>query len=107
MSRRLAYCGELRKQLGDTRQRLAAVVDGHALIAHHRARPGTPELSALLHRDEHMTRAQRHLVDLFRDVSTEAPSRPGQLPDDVAPDASWPDPHEPSCRDAARTRQRH
>ena len=76
---------ELRKQPGDSRQRLAAVVEGYALIAYHRARHGTPELGALLHRGEHETRAQRQLVDLFRDVLTEAADA-GQLRDDVAPD---------------------
>ena len=76
---------ELRNQPGDARQRLAAVVEGYALIAYHRARHGTPELGALLHRGEHVTRAQRQLLDLFRDVLTEA-AEAGQLRDDVAPD---------------------
>lgn len=76
---------EFRKQPGDAQQRLAAVVEGYALIAYHRARHGTPELGALLHRGEHVTRAQGQLVDLFRDVLTEAVEA-GQLRDDVAPD---------------------
>ncbi|MBJ7452777.1 MAG: TetR/AcrR family transcriptional regulator, partial [Blastococcus sp.] len=61
------------------------VMDGYALIAYHRARHGTPELGALLHRGENVTRAQRQLVDLFRDVLAEAVEA-GRLPDDVAPE---------------------
>lgn len=76
---------ELRKRPGDAGERLAAVVEGYALIAYHRARHGTPELGALLHRDELVTRAQRQLLDLFRDVLTEAAAA-GQLRDDIAPD---------------------
>ena len=81
----LERLGKLRDQPGDARQRLAAVVEGYALIAYHRARHGTPELGALLHRGEHVTRAQRQLVDLFQDVLTGA-AEVGQLRGDVAPD---------------------
>lgn len=38
---------------------------------------GTPEMGALLHRAEHVTRAQQRPVDLFRDVLREAAPEAG------------------------------
>jgi AcrR family transcriptional regulator len=81
----LQRLGELLNQPGDAGERLAAVMEGYALIAYHRARHGTPQLGALLHRGENVTRAQQQLVDLFRDVLTDAAAA-GHLPDEVAPE---------------------
>jgi hypothetical protein len=42
-------------------------------------------LGALLHRDEHVARAQRHLHDLIRELLSQA-AESGAVRDDVAPD---------------------
>ncbi|MGW0699913.1 TetR/AcrR family transcriptional regulator [Streptomyces sp. NPDC002867] len=81
----LEQLAELRDGPGDPGERLEAVLGRYALISHHRGRHGTEELSALLHRGEHVTRAQQQLVDVFRDVLAEAVAS-GDLRDDVAPD---------------------
>jgi AcrR family transcriptional regulator len=77
----LEHFAELRGQAGDARQRLEAVLEAYALIQH--KRPAT-ELAALLHRDEHVARAQQHLTDIIRDLLTEA-AKSGDVRDDVAP----------------------
>jgi AcrR family transcriptional regulator len=83
----LAQLEELRDQAGDARQRLEAVLEAYALITHDRfshEHPG-PELAALLHRGAHLTRAQRHVHDLIKDLLTEVAAT-GDLREDVAPD---------------------
>lgn len=79
----LARLAELRDKGGTANERLEAVLEAYALIAHNRARHGPPELSALLHRGEHVSRAQQQLVDLFRDLLAEVGAA-GQLRDDVS-----------------------
>ncbi|WP_455353232.1 TetR/AcrR family transcriptional regulator [Streptomyces sp. SYSU K217416] len=74
----------LRDQSGDAGERLEAVLERYALISHYRGRHGTEELAALLHRGEHVARAQQQLINLFRDLLTEAATT-GHLRDDVAP----------------------
>ena len=71
----------IRAQPGSARARLEAVLQTYALIAyeHH----GT-ELAALLHRGEHVVRAQKRLSDLIRDLLAEGATT-GTLRDDVAP----------------------
>jgi AcrR family transcriptional regulator len=72
----------LRDQAGDAAERLKAVLDAYALIQHERH---ATELRALLHRDEHVARAQHHLGDLIRDLLIEG-VKTGDIRDDVAPD---------------------
>jgi AcrR family transcriptional regulator len=75
---------EIRDQAGDARQRLEAVLEAYALIAHqrqlHRA-----ELGALLHRGGHAARARQQLSVFIRDLLTEG-AESGDVRDDVAPD---------------------
>jgi AcrR family transcriptional regulator len=78
----LEHLAEVRDQAGDAGQRLEAVLEAYALISHEHH--GT-ELAALLHRGEHVARAQQQLSDLIRDLLTEA-AKTGDLRDDVAPD---------------------
>ena len=78
----LEHLAELRDQAGGARERLEAVLEAYALIQHKRH---TTELAALLHRDEHIARAQQHLTDIIRDLLTEA-TKTGAVRDDVAPD---------------------
>ncbi|MDQ3431405.1 MAG: TetR/AcrR family transcriptional regulator [Actinomycetota bacterium] len=80
----LDHLAELRDQPGDAGERLEAVLEAYALICHHREHHGT-ELAALLHRGEHVARAQQQLIDLIRDLLTEV-AEAGRLRDDVAPD---------------------
>jgi AcrR family transcriptional regulator len=83
----LAQLEELRDRTGDAGRRLEAVLEAYALIAHERyshEHPG-PELSALLHRGAHLTRAQQHVHDLIKGLLTEVAAT-GDLRDDVAPD---------------------
>jgi AcrR family transcriptional regulator len=78
----LEHLAELRDQAGDARGRLEAVLGAYALIQHKRH---ATELAALLHRDEHVARAQQHLTDLIRDLLTEA-AETGDVRGDVASD---------------------
>jgi AcrR family transcriptional regulator len=87
ISAHLQQLAELRDQAGDANQRLQAVLEAYALIAHDRfshQHPG-PEVAALLHRGPHLTRAQQQVHDLLKDLLTEAAAT-GELRADVAPD---------------------
>lgn len=67
-------------------KRLQAVLEAYGFIAHGMShqRYGT-EITALVHRDEHVAKAQQQLHDLIRDVLTEA-ANAGDIRDDFAPD---------------------
>jgi AcrR family transcriptional regulator len=78
----LEYLAEVRDQAGNACERLEAVLVAFALISHEHH--GT-ELAALLHRGEHVARAQQQLRDFIRDLLTEG-AEAGHLRDDVAPD---------------------
>ena len=78
----LEHLTELRDQAGDAGERLEAVLEAYALICHEHH--GT-ELAALLHRGEHVARAQQHLRHFIRDLLTEG-AETGDLRDDVAAD---------------------
>ena len=66
---------------GTAVERLEAVLQGYALIQHKRH---VSELSALLHRDEHVATAERHLLDLMRNLLAEAAAA-GAIRIDLAP----------------------
>jgi AcrR family transcriptional regulator len=78
----LEYLAEVRDRAADAGERLEAVLQAYALISHEHH--GT-ELAALLHRGDHVARAQQHLGDLVRDLLIEAVAA-GDVRDDVAPD---------------------
>ena len=63
-------------------ERLEAVLEAYALIQ--REHPGG-ELAALVHRGEHVARAQERLNGMIRDLLSEG-ARTGDLRDDVAPE---------------------
>jgi AcrR family transcriptional regulator len=75
----LQHLGAIRDQAGTARKRLEAVLETFARISyeHH----GT-ELAALLHRGEHIARAQQHLSDFIRDLLVEGAAA-GDLRTDV------------------------
>jgi AcrR family transcriptional regulator len=86
ISGHLEHLAEVRDQAGDAGERLEAVLEAYALISHERFSheyPG-PELAALLHRGEHIARAQQHVHDLIKDLLAEAVET-GHVRDDVAP----------------------
>ena len=80
----LEHLVELREEAGDEAERLEAVLEAYALICYHRRHLGE-DLGALLHRGEHVARAQQGLVDLIRDLLIEF-GETGDLREDVAPD---------------------
>ena len=73
---------EIRDRGGHPRERLEAVLEAYALISHEHH---GSELAALLHRGEHVARAQRQLADLIQGLLAEAVAT-GDVRDDVAPD---------------------
>jgi len=77
----LEQLAAIRDRGGAARGRLEAVLEAYALISHEHH--GT-ELAALLHRGDHVARAQQHLSDLIEGLLTEA-AQTGDLRDDVAP----------------------
>jgi len=79
--RQLAAIGE---QPGEISERLEAVLDGYALIVHNRGHHG-PEVVALLHRGEQVTRAEQQLVTFLRALLAEG-AKAGMVRDDVAPE---------------------
>ena len=79
----LEHLAELRDRAGGASERLEAVLEAYALISYHRGLHGT-ELVAFLHRGEHTARAQQQLIDVIRDLLTEA-AETGDVRDDVAP----------------------
>jgi AcrR family transcriptional regulator len=75
----LQHLGAIRDQAGTARERLETLLEAFARISyeHH----GT-ELEALLHRGEHVARAQQHLSDFIRDLLVEG-AADGDLRHDV------------------------
>jgi AcrR family transcriptional regulator len=73
---------EIRDRFVDPRERLEAVLEGYALIRHQHH---GGELAAVLHRGEHVARAQEQLMSFLRGLLAEAAAA-GAVRDDVAPD---------------------
>jgi AcrR family transcriptional regulator len=82
----LEHLAAARDQAADPGKRLEAVLEAYALVAHGMShqRYGT-ELTALVHRDEHVAQAQQQVHDLIRDVLAEA-AKAGDIRSDIAPD---------------------
>ncbi|MDQ4049179.1 MAG: TetR/AcrR family transcriptional regulator [Actinomycetota bacterium] len=78
----LQQLAELAGGPGDAAERLEAVLEAYARIQHEHH--GT-EIAALLHRGEHVARAEQHLRDFIRDLLAEG-AKAGGLRDDVAPE---------------------
>ncbi|MBA2413953.1 MAG: TetR/AcrR family transcriptional regulator [Burkholderiaceae bacterium] len=78
----LEHLAEVRDQAGDAGERLEAVLEAYALISHERH---DTELAALVHRGEHITRAQQQLSALIRGLLNEGIAT-GHIRNDVAPD---------------------
>jgi AcrR family transcriptional regulator len=78
----LKHLAEVRDRAGVPSERLEAVLEAFALISYQRH---STELAALLHRGEHIARAQQKLRDLIRDLLIDG-AKTRDLRDDVAPD---------------------
>src|SRR5215475_336031 len=78
----LEQLAALRHGTGDPAERLGAVLETYALIRHEHH---DPDLAALLHRGERVTRAHQHLSDLVRELLTECVNA-GHIRGDVPPD---------------------
>ena len=73
MSRHLELLGAARDHADGAAQRLAAVLGAYALIAHEsHGRQHDAELAAALHRDEQVTRTERHLREMVRELIADA-----------------------------------
>jgi AcrR family transcriptional regulator len=78
----LAQLAEVRDRAGDAAERLEAVLEAYALISHEHH---GSELAALLHRGEHVARAEQQLRGFIKDLLIEG-AETGDLRDDIAPD---------------------
>lgn len=82
VSGHIQLLAEVRDQTGDPDKALESVLDAFAMITHQRH---DGELAALLHRGDHVARAQQHLIEFIRDLVTEGATA-GTLRSDVSAD---------------------
>src|SRR5215216_2913787 len=83
VSGHLEHLAEVRNRAGGAAERLEAVLEAYALLTYER--PHDTELAALVHRDEHVARAQQQLREMIRDLLSKA-AKSGDVRDDVAPE---------------------
>ena len=72
MSRHLELLGAARDHAHGAAKRLAAVLEAYALIAHESHGQHDAELAAALYRDEQVTRTERHLREMVRELIADA-----------------------------------
>lgn len=72
----------IRNQPGSPAERLEAVLQAYALIAYETRGHKDTDFGALLHRDQHLARAQTHLKDLIKDLLNES-VKTGDVRNDV------------------------
>ena len=75
----LAHLAAARDHARTSGERLPAVLRAYAVLAH---QPHDPDLTALLHRDEHASQARRHLHELLCGLLTDG-VRAGRIRSDV------------------------
>ena len=82
----LEHLDAVRNGPGDPGAKLAAVLEAFAFIAHGMAHQSHgAQLVALLHRDDHVTQAERRLHELIRDVLAEV-AETGEVRSDITAD---------------------
>ena len=81
VSSHLAHLAEVRDRTGNAADRLEAVLQAYALMAHEHE---DTDLAAALHRGAHVGHAEKHLHDFIRDLIAEG-AQSGALRDDIAP----------------------
>lgn len=80
ISAHLRHLADVRDQASDASERLEAVLEAFALISFERR---DTNLAALLHRGEHVARAEQHLSEMIRNLLVEA-AKAGAVRRDVA-----------------------
>jgi AcrR family transcriptional regulator len=80
----LCLLTEARDRAEGPGERLKAVLEAFALISHESRGHHDTDLSAFLHRDQHVAEAQQQLHGMIRDLVTEG-VHTGDLRDDIAP----------------------
>jgi len=81
----LAYLSEVRDQAAEAGERLEAVLEAYALLSRHSRGHQDAGFAELLHRHEQVTRAQRQVHVMIRDLLA-AGAKAGIVRDDVPPD---------------------
>lgn len=81
----LNHLSDVRDQARSARERLEAVLEAYALISHESRPHHDTELAALMHREQHVARAEQRLRRMIGDLITEA-QRSGDVRDDVTRD---------------------
>jgi AcrR family transcriptional regulator len=84
ISEHVGYLAEIRDRGGGVGERLAAVLEAYALIAHESRGHRDTELPALLHRDEQVAVAEQQLRDMIRDLVAEG-AKNGDIRNDIEP----------------------
>jgi AcrR family transcriptional regulator len=82
VSAHLDHLAQITSQPGSPRQRIEAALRAYAKIV--RGRPHGTDLTALLHRGEHVVQAHDRLTRLIGDLLTQA-ARSGDVRDDIPP----------------------
>jgi AcrR family transcriptional regulator len=85
ISAHLAYLAEVRDHAAQVGERLDAVLEAYAQLIRESRQHHDTDFAAFLHRDEQVTRAQRHVHEMIRDLIVEAAKR-GDVRNDVTPD---------------------
>ena len=76
---------EARDRAGDASERLGAVLEAYAFISHESRQHHDTELAALMHRGEHVARAEHQLRRMLRELINDAQDR-GEVRVDITPD---------------------
>jgi len=84
IARHLQILEDVREAAGSPVERLKAVLEAYALIAHDSHGRHDADLAGVLHRDEHVARGEHHLRELLGRVLVDA-AADGEVRDDVAP----------------------
>ena len=85
IARHLQHLAAVRDETADALARLKAVLEAYALISHESRGHHDAELSAILHRDESVPRAQRQVLAMIRDLLVAA-AQTGHVRDDIPPE---------------------
>jgi AcrR family transcriptional regulator len=85
INRHLEHLAQVRDEADDAGERLAAVLEAFALIAHDSHGNHDSELAAYLHRDEQVIRAEHHLRGVIKDLLVDAAAG-GDVREDITPD---------------------
>ena len=85
ISGHLDHLAAVRQEAGPAAERLEAVLEAYALIAHESHGHQNAELAAFLHRDKRVGRAQEQVHHMIRELVAEG-AEAGELRGDVSPD---------------------